>query len=319
MKKVLRWAALILGILLLSIVIAVAMRQHRVFEAPYPELHAIKDSAVIEKGRKLVMGPAHCGHCHASPASFPDVLAGKEVPLSGGFAFKIPLGDIYAKNLTPDPTGIGNVSDGAITRALRHGVGFKGEALLGIMPFQHMSDSDMVAILSYLRAQKPVANIVPDNKFSVPGKLVNAFLLKPVGPTEPIPVSVTPDSTAAYGKYLANSVANCRGCHTNRDLMTGAFVGEPFAGGFEMDTPTDSGTFLITTPNLTSGSGSVIQDWTLETFKARIREGARIPQSHMPWGPFSNMTDGDLTAIYRYLKTLTPVDRTVNSSLRKKE
>jgi len=40
-----------------------------------------------------------------------------------------------------------------------------------------------------------------------------------------VPPAPEPDSTAAYGKYLAESVANCRGCHTNRDMMTGAYIG----------------------------------------------------------------------------------------------
>jgi mono/diheme cytochrome c family protein len=47
--------------------------------------------------------------------------------------------------------------------------------------------------------------------------------------------SIKRDSTVEYGKYLATSVANCNGCHTPGNMMTGAFTGEMFAGGMEID------------------------------------------------------------------------------------
>ena len=58
------------------------------------------------------------------------------------------------------------------------------------------------------------------------GNFVKAFMVKPVGPGGPIPVAVKKDTTAAYGKYLAMSVAECNGCHTERNLA-GEFTGEP--------------------------------------------------------------------------------------------
>ncbi len=35
----------------------------------------------------------------------------------------------------------------------------------------------------------------------------------------------------------------------------------------------------------------------------------------MPWGVYRNMTDEDLKAIFAYLKTLAPVDHSVDNSL----
>jgi hypothetical protein len=52
------------------------------------------------------------------------------------------------------------------------------------MPFHNTSDEDLTAIISYLRAQKPVKNRVPDHELNTMGKVVKAFLIKPVGPTE---------------------------------------------------------------------------------------------------------------------------------------
>jgi mono/diheme cytochrome c family protein len=235
------------------------------------------------------------------------VLQGERVPLSGGILFDLPIGKIYAKNLTPHESGIGSWSDEEIARVLRYGVTREGRALLDIMPFHNTSDEDLISIISYLRKQRPVNNVVPSNNFNFLGKAVNAFVIKPVGPIGEAAVSVSRDTTAAYGKYLAVSVANCRGCHTKRNLMTGAFVGDDFAGGLEFETPTDSGTLIVTTPNLTPDPSSKISGWTQEQFVARFRMGTLIKESHMPWGPFSQMSDDELKAIYNFLKTVKPV------------
>ena len=47
---------------------------------------------------------------------------GIEATLSGGQLFDLPIGKIYAKNITPDKTGIGDMTDAEFARALRYGV-----------------------------------------------------------------------------------------------------------------------------------------------------------------------------------------------------
>jgi mono/diheme cytochrome c family protein len=183
------------------------------------------------------------------------------------------------------------------------------------MPFHNTSDEDITAIISYLRSQPPVKNAVPERHLNLIGQAVNAFVLKPVGPTGAVPVAIPRDTTIAYGQYLAGSVANCRGCHTNRDLMTGAFIGEDYAGGFKMETPTDSGMYSITSPNLTPHETGRIKGWTEEQFLKRFRSGKLIPQSHMPWGPFSRMDDLELKAIYKFLQTVKPVSNVITPGL----
>jgi mono/diheme cytochrome c family protein len=307
MKKFLKWTGIVLLILLVTLYIVIELRQHRTFDAPYPNVKASTDSAMIAMGKSLVFGAAHCANCHAPKELEEQVSKGVEAPLSGGLNFDLPIGVIYAKNLTPDATGIGGMTDGEIARALRYGVRADNTALFDFMPFHNTSDEDLSAIISYLRQQPAVKNEVPANRMNLLGKAVRAFLMEPVGPTGDVVKSIKKDTTAVYGKYLANSVANCRGCHTDRNLMTGAFIGEDYAGGLEIETETDSGTYVISTPNLTTDNTSRIKGWTQEQFIARFRLGKTIPQTHMPWGPFSRMSDDDLKAIYNYLKTLKPV------------
>ncbi len=310
-RKILKWTALVLLIIVSGLSAYIFANQHKQFDAPYPDIHASADSLVIERGRSLVFGAAHCANCHTPMGTEDKVNSGIVVPLSGGRIFDLPIGQLISPNLTPDETGIGRMTDQQIARALRYGVRANGEALFNLMPFHHTSDADLQAIISFLRSQPAVRNEVPANKMNFLGKIVKALLLKPAGPTESVPKFVRPDTTVEYGRYLANSIANCRGCHTERDLMTGAFTGPDYGGGLKFDVSTDSGKYSLSTPNLTPHATGRIAGWSQEQFIKRFRQGVLVPESHMPWGPFGRMSDNELKAIYKFLQTVTPVDRKV--------
>ena len=221
----------------------------------------------------------------------------------------IPPGTFRAPNLTPDKeTGIGNLSDAEIARALRYMVKHDNKFLLPVMEFTEMSDEDITAIVSYLRTMEPVRNVVPPSEYSFLGKALLAFgALKPQGPRKTPPVAVRPDSTATYGSYIANNVANCLGCHTARDLKTGAFTGPLFAGGFPMPAeyaPEMEG-YVFMTPNLTPNKADgVMALWDEETFIQRFQVGRLQPGSPMPWEAFALMNEMELKALYRYLISL---------------
>jgi len=302
-RKILEWTGIILLVLIVGLVTAVYSRQNLKFTAPYPEIKTSTDSAVIARGRHLVYSSAHCINCHSTHNADSLVAAGLEVPLSGGVLFNLDLGKIYSKNITSDKeTGIGKYNDGEIARALRYGVHPDGGPVYDFMPFHNMCDDDLTAVISYLRTQSPVQNVVPENELNFVGKTVRAFLVVPVGPDGEPAKSVKQDTTAEYGKYLTLYVAECNGCHTKRDLA-GKFIGEPFAGGNDIDG------YLA--PNLTPDSTARIFGWTKEIFIRRFRAGKLIPDSPMPWNSFRNMTDDELTAIYHYLRSTNPVKNAV--------
>jgi len=307
LRKILKWTGIVLLVLIAALTVVVIARQNLKYDAPYPNIKASIDSTVIARGKHLIYSSAHCINCHSGMN--PDSLVGlrQEVPLSGGVVFDLPLGKIYSKNITPDvETGIGKLSDPEIARALRYGVHADGTPVFDFMPFHNMSDEDLTAVISYLRSQKPVRKEVPRHQLNVMGKIVKAFMVKPVGPDGAPPKSVTRDTTANYGKYLAMSVAECNGCHTKRN-MAGAYIGDPFAGGNNIEG--------LATPNLTPDSSGRLFNWTKQDFIARFKMGKLNPKSVMPWSSFKRMTDDELTAIYHYLKTLKPVrtERIINN------
>lgn len=308
MKKFFKYFGIFILVALVGLVLAVAMLQNRTFDAPYPEIAASTDSAVIAHGKYLFYGPAHCLDCHSSMEDVEKVNAGVEVLPKGGRIWNLPIGIVTVPNITSDKeTGIGARSDKDIARALRYGVSHNGRALFDMMPFHNTSDEDLTAILSYLRTLPPSQNPVTTFQPNAIGKVLNAFVFKPVGPDREVPAAVTRDSSALYGEYLATSIANCRGCHSDRDLKTGAYIGPEYAGGFKMPIDGTTDEFMVTcnlTPDPETGR---ITDWTEEQFIARFRQGKKIKTSHMPWGPFKTFADSDLKAIYRFLKTLKPI------------
>jgi mono/diheme cytochrome c family protein len=310
-KKIIKWTGIILLLLIIILTITVVLKQNTKFAAPYPDIHASKDSAVLARGKYLVYGPAHCADCHGPVGSDDVVNKGGLVALSGGKVFELPIGKFYPKNLTPDmETGIGNVPDSQIARSLRYGVGTDGRAILDFMPFHNTSDDDLTAIISYLRSMEPVKNKVPENSFNVLGKVMKAFVIKPTGPDGEVAKSVKQDSSVEYGKYLAMYVANCRGCHTNRDLKSGAYIGPFYAGGFEMEGDKNH---IFHTPNISPDKKTGhIYNWTEEDFLNRFHKGKIYPQSPMPWGPFSHMSDMEIKAIYRFLRTVPPQENKVD-------
>ena len=293
-------------ILILAIVlVTIGLRWDRHFKAPYPRLATSTDAAVIARGRYLAYGPAHCAECHTPPSEVPGLRAGGSPPLSGSRVFDIPPGTFHVPNLTPDSaTGIGRLSDSALARMLRYGVRPDGRAAIPFMEFHEMSDADIVAVLSFLRSQPAVRNPVPDHELNLMGKAVMAFVIKPVGPSATPPAeSPPPGATIERGAYLITAVANCAGCHTQRNMMTGAYTGPRLAGGSEMETEGQK-PLKVTPPNITGDSGGRAALWTEDEFLARFRAGERIPGSPMPWLAFSRMSDDDVRAIYRYLKTV---------------
>lgn len=307
--KILKWTGIIIVGLIVILAITVACRQNLQYDAPYPDIQASTDSSIVARGKYLAYGPGHCADCHHTEGSQELMLKGEDVPLTGGMPFKLPIANIYVKNITPDmETGIGKLTDKEIARLLRYGVRPDGTAVLDFMPFHDATDEDLTAIISFLRSQQPIKHKVPDHEIFLMGKVVKAFMIKPVGPSGPVRKSIPRDTSVAYGKYLANSIANCAGCHTNRDMMTGAPIGEPFSGGLVMESAVDPVKYSVLTPNLTPdpATGRLV-GWTQEQFIQRFRQGRIISHSPMPWPSFSRMSDDELKAIFNYLQSLKPV------------
>jgi mono/diheme cytochrome c family protein len=152
MKRTLLRILAFIGLFVIGLFAFISVIGNPDFESPYQTLTASKDSAIIARGRYLAYGPAHCASCHTPMDRKVDIDRGIEVPMSGGWELSIPPGTFRAANLTPDnETGIGNLTDAQLVRAMRYSINHNGKMMFPFMPFQEMSDEDVVALISFLR------------------------------------------------------------------------------------------------------------------------------------------------------------------------
>lgn len=290
-------------------------------DTPYPALQASTDPEVIARGRYLVYGPAHCQQCHGDDdREHPEKLV-EGAPLRGGLEFAMgPIATTWAANLTPDPeTGIARRTDAELARAIRSGVMPDGRySMMMALSAARLSDEDIVAVISYLRSQPPVHNEVPTGQWGPVGKLMLPFV--PLAPRTDTPTHVPPsdEPSLARGEYLVEHAAVCAGCHSPFDMAT-LSVSEPRLSGSQPEPSHGSDTdYEYVAPNLTSHPTGVTGRLTEDQFVARIRQGRLHTSSIMPWENLGRTTDADLRSIYRYLKSVPPVDNDTGPSRRKR-
>lgn len=286
---------------------------------PYPDLSATTDPAVIERGRYLALGPAHCNQCH-SVDDRTDFAGVATSPLDGGFSFPMgPIATSWAPNLTPHPTtGIGRYTDAELARTLRYGIrpNHSGSIFMKLSAAD-LSEEDIVAVLSFLRAQPPVDHDVPESEVHALGRMM--WPLFPWAARQSPPprgVQAGSEPTLERGAYLASHVALCAACHSRYDPSTFEPVGPVAGGGLPEPSHGDDVDKEFVAPNLTSDPTGVTGQLDEDAFVARMRQGRRYPSSIMPWESFQNITDGDLRSIYRYLRSLPPVSNDVGPSYR---
>jgi mono/diheme cytochrome c family protein len=309
--RTIAWIAGSIAMLLIAATLYAIAAYQRSWNLPLPEILASSDPSVIARGRYIVYGPGRCADCHVGDADRERLLDGDEPPLTGGSGETTFIGKWTAPNLTPDDaTGIGSVSDSKIARMLRHGVNRFNRIGLPFMDvYANLAEEDVVAIVSYLRAQPPMRGVGPAADINIVGKLTLAYALKPYAPAGPPLRSLQPQATAKYGAYVARTLAGCPACHTARNLMTGTYSGPPFSGGLPFRARAHPG-YVYVSPNLTPDSETGrIASWTEQDFVSRFRAGLLIRDSPMPWSGFQKMTDTDLRALYRFLHSLAPIRR----------
>lgn len=285
---------------------------------PLPAITASKDPEVIKRGEYIVHHVAHCSACHGPAELAKQHEVDFTKPLEGGYTIHAgPFGTFAARNLTPDPTGIGSLSDGQIARTIRNGVDSRGK-LSPIMRVAvgPISDEDLTAVISYLRAQKPIEAKRPWYELGFIGKVV-ALKMRPRTTVAP-PYVPEGQVSVERGRYLAEGPAMCAGCHTPHNPLKGWVPsGSPFSGGDSADKNELNQAEEIISPNLTPDpTTGHITSWTEDAFVARFRAGRVVKGSKMPWDNFKDMTESDLRSLYRYLHSLPAVKHYVGPTVR---
>jgi mono/diheme cytochrome c family protein len=270
---------------------------------------ALTPSAALIKQGEYVAQLGDCAACHTAKG-------GK--PFAGGLAIAAPIGTIYSSNISPDAEhGIGNYSYADFERAVRQGVKRNGDTLYPAMPYPSyagISDQDMQALYAYfMHGVAPVAQATPANAIRWPLSLrwpltYWRWLFAPRVGTDAV-VAQTHDPVLARGAYLVDSLGHCGACHTPRaptlqERATSDRQGSLFLSGGAADNwlaPSLRG-------EMQSGLGRVSES----ELTAFLKSGRT--QSLAAFGGMSDvvahstryMTDADLDAVARYLKSLSP-------------
>ncbi len=251
-----------------------------------PDPVAIPDGAEALARGEHVATIRGCRECHGAD-------------LGGRVFIDDPMvGRIIAPNLTRGAGGIRDFAVADLLRAIRHGVGPDGRSLLFMPSFEfwYLGDEDVGALIAWIRSLPPVDNDLGESSLALPIRAIylfteemDLFAAELIDHTARRPPAPAPEVSVAYGRYLAWS---CVGCH-GRTLEGGPIPGRP------PDWPPAS--------DLTSKGP--LAAWSEEQFVATIRsgttpDGRALNSAYMPWHVFANMTDAELAALWRYLRTL---------------
>jgi mono/diheme cytochrome c family protein len=253
---------------------------------------------LVKRGDYLVNTIMTCDNCH-SPKGPPAATAGKT--LSGGLSWDEPPFKVTAPNITQDKeTGIGAWSDAEIKTLLRTGKRPNGVQIAEVMPtgfYGILTESDLNAIVAYLRTVKPIKNTVPAPIYKMQ-----------------IPHAVFPGSEKPYteamlndpvkkGFYLA-AIGHCMECHTPMGPRGREWADKTGAGGAEFPGPWGVSTSRNITPSKAKGIGS----WTDAEIKTAVTTGKSKDGSPlkppMGFGYYAHMTGADLDAVVAYLRTV---------------
>lgn len=315
MKKFLKITAWVLGLILLLVAGSAAYVNYApapTYDPPtIPDLKVEATPERIEQGRKLAS--MLCVVCHTGADGKLSGQQLKDVPAS--------FGKFYSKNITQDPEkGIGKWTDGQIYTFLRTGLRKDG-TFSAIMPkFNAMADEDVYSVIAWLHSDdsrlQPSDHIADKHQLTMFSKALLKFVFKPFPmPTQPIPL---PDTTnqVEWGRYVANNVYACFACHsadfaTNNDLEPEKSKG--FYGGGNPMLDFDGNT--VFSANITPDEETGIGKWSQNQFLQTVKYGQKPDGTGVryPMQPHSGLTDGEVKAIYTYLRTVPALKNDVKS------
>lgn len=295
-----RWLKRIgLGLAVLVVVVfggggAWAWTQASAFDASIEKVYSVApltgfdrsdDPAVIARGKHLAASLAGCqlADCHG-----PDLGGGKVIDAG-------PVGTMASPNITRI---LPAYSDGELARLIRHGLKKDQRTVrfMSVDEFNYLSDSDVRAIISYVRTVPPVDRAQPAIRIGWLGKVLDRRDEFPLDIArridhDKIELAPPPSPTAEYGKFIGRM---CAGCH-----------GEHMSGGPIPGAPSDFAVPLNLTPHETG-----LRGWSKDDFEkvmaSGVRRDGRKLDALMPTEAINAMDDLERTAIFSYLQSLPP-------------
>jgi len=277
-RKILKWTALALGVLLGVIVLAAGILYVRGrsilgqrHEVASQLTNVPTDSASVTHGEHIALTRG-CMQCHGER-------------LEGKVLADVPPMLIAPPNLTRGAGGVGS-RYAAVDwdRAVRYGVRPDGRALLPMMPYEfynRLNDADMAALASYLASRPAVDNQVPPTSLKPLGYIMFGMGGLPRDNLDRPRQIITPGATPEYGAYIASTT--CVACHGPQ--LEGLKERGQAVPGLHPYGEMDVGALIRALRTGTAADGRQLSE-------------------DMPWQAFRHMTDTEIAAVHAHLQGL---------------
>lgn len=253
-------------------------------------------SELVNKGAYIAR-QADCMGCH-------------QEDYSGGIAMPLPMGEVYATNITPSVSyGIGNYTEQDLKNALTKGKA-PNHRLYPAMPYpaySNMTDEDIHALFAYLQTVPPVDEAPEyETKLKFPFNIRSLMIGWNLINMPQWETADDLDDTQQYGKYLVDNLAHCGTCHTPRNATMGFDMSNYLSGAMVGE---------VHAPNITPDEASGIGRWSEDEIVSYLRDG-EIHNKALAAGPMSEVVinstrylkDQDLQAIASYLKQVPAIE-----------
>ncbi|MBO9537576.1 cytochrome c [Herbaspirillum sp.] len=263
------------------------------------------DQQLLQRGEYLAKA-GDCVACHTAKG-------GK--PFAGGLAMPTPIGTVYSSNITPDKEhGIGNYSEDDFDKALRHGIRKDGASLYPAMPYPSyakVKPADVKALYAYFMngvQADPTPNRGVDIVWPLSMRWPLSIWRKVFAPAVAVD-GADDNSPLARGKYLTEGLGHCGACHTPRGI------------GMQEKALTDDSTQFLSggvvegylANNLRGDARDGLGNWSEQDIAMFLKTGRNSHSAafggmaDVVANSTQHMTDDDLMAMAKYLKSLKPV------------
>lgn len=271
----------------------------------------------VQRGAYLVNTILACGNCHSPKDAQGRPIPGRELS-GGGLSFEAPFFSGTASNITPDvETGIGSWTDAEIKRAITEGMrpdhgrlaGTPLAIIMWVNFYKAMTPGDLDAVVAYLRSIPPVRQALPLPAYKRP-------VVRDAYPDVGRPYNnADMADPVRRGAYLV-TIGHCMECHTPMAKGATDYAnslgkgGKPFGPAMVRGLPPDWRG--ATSRNITAHPVAGLGKWTDAEIKRAITKG--IARDGTPLKPpmgyswYAGLTDADLDAIVRFLRTVPPRD-----------
>jgi len=313
MKKVIRIIGILVLVLVLILGIAAAFINFSPipsYETDMPEFTLKTDSSSLVRGKKIAL--TLCKGCHGPETE----------QFSGSYMKDIPMfGEIYAPNITnhPEHGKLAQYSDQELLRLLRTGVKRDGQyapPYMAKLPL--LSDSDMNALISFLRSDDPA--LAPSDvqqpkcKPNFLAKFLCRVAMKPLPMPEKAIPDPDPNDPVALGEYVADGLVGCFACHsedfkTMNDLIPSQSGGYYGGGNKLMNLEGE----IVLSPNITMDDETGIGTWTEDEFVNAVifAQGKDGKALKYPMLPHNHLSDKEVRAIWAFLQTVPKINNNV--------